>query len=170
MRLITIIAGSLILSSCGNPAAPRFVYGNYYMVGDKSCRRAEPVSKTLIMCSDKGGNKTGHRSAMSAKDLQMYQMQAMRTEYEYQQLNQSMQNAGRSFQNSAQQVLQQSQQYSVPQQPAGTPYGGSNGISFRQVGDTMIGSNGVTYRQVGSSVLGSDGTRCQMAGSTILCR
>lgn len=170
MRIIIALAGMLAISGCSNPASPKFISGNYYMTGDKNCVWVTPVSGTLIMCADKNKNQTGHRNAMTAQDLQIYQIHMANQQYQVQQITQSLDNVNQTFQNAGQQILRQSQQFSPPQVQPITPYGSSGGITYRWAGDTLIGSNGVTYRQAGSSVMGSDGTRCQIAGSNIICR
>lgn len=166
MKYIFALVSVLMISGCASTAIPNLFNGSYYMAGDKNCKSLAPVSATLARCFDKNGRKTELRSAMSQQDLQMWQWRMQQNQMTVQQ----MQQVGQDSRNIGFQALQNSQQYSIPQTPALAPNGYSNGITYRQVGNSLIGSNGVTYRQTGNSILGSDGTKCQIAGQNIICR
>lgn len=166
MKRIFILTGALIISGCASTAAPNYVNGGYYMMGDTKCKSASPVSANVIRCFDKNGQPSELRSARSAQDLQMWQWRMQQNQMTVQQLQQ----LGQDSRNIGFQALQRSQQYSIPQAPPIAPYSYSNGVTYRQVGDSLIGSNGVTYRQAGNSVLGSDGTTCQIVSHNIICR
>ena len=166
MKYILVLTSALLISGCASTAIPNSFNGSYYMAGDKNCKSMAPVSATLVRCFDKNGRKTELRSAMSQQDLQMWQWRMQQNQMAVQQ----MQQVGQDSRNIGFQALQNSQQYSIPQTPALAPNGYPNGITYRQVGNSLIGSNGVTYRQTGNSILGSDGTKCQIAGQNIICR
>jgi hypothetical protein len=149
---------------------PNVFNGNYYMAGDKSCKRITSINDTRVMCYDKKGQPTGYRDAMTAQDMQAWQYASGAHAADMQNLNNSIQQLGQSAQNWSQQFQQQGQSFSAPQVQPITPYGTSNTVTYRQVGDALIGSNGVTYRSVGNNVFGSDGTKCQIIGPNIICR
>lgn len=108
------LACATLLGGCATSASPRYVNGNYYMVGDASCVRGRMLSETRIMCADKHGNDTGYRDAMSPQQMQMYQMQVAQQQVQLQQLNQQLQQMGNQFNQAGQQSLQQMQQYTPP--------------------------------------------------------
>lgn len=168
MKYILIAAAALILSGCASSAAPRYVNGNYYMVGDSTCVQGRQLSSTRIMCADKKGNDTGYRDAMTPQDLQMYQIQMVQQQQSMQQLTQSLQQVGQTFQNAGEQIRQQSQSWTPPQvQPISPP--GSGSTTYRQVGNSWMGSNGSSCQVTGQSILCSDGKRCQMVGQNLMC-
>ncbi len=96
--------------------------------------------------------ETGYRNAMSPADMQMYQNIQANQQVQMAQLNQQLQQTGQSFQNSGQQILQQSQSYTAPQVQS-------------------YGSSGATiYNRVGNNIIGSDGTSCTYVGQNLICR
>ena len=168
MKYILIAVAALILSACASSAAPRYVNGNYYMVGDPTCVQGRQLSSTRIMCADKKGNDTGYRDAMTSQDLQMYQIQMAQEQQSMQELTQSMQQVGQTFQNAGEQIRQQSQSWTPPQVQPISPAGSGN-TTYRQVGNTWMGSNGSSCQVVGQSIRCSDGKRCQMIGQNLIC-
>ncbi len=145
----------MLLTSCGSWPTPYFFNGQYYMAGDASCERVQALSDTRVMCIDKDGYNTGYRDAMTVEQITMWnQQEALR----------------------AQKRLERSQaqtsinlgliEFGSPQvnQPSGL-----GGITYTQVGTSLIGSNGVTYKVVGNTIIGSDGTTCQVVSSQIIC-
>ena len=114
VAIVSAVLTALITGGCATSAAPRYVNGNYYMVGDATCVRGRMLSSTRIMCADKQGNDTGYRDAMTPEQMQMYQMQLAQQQIQMQQLNQQLQQAGNQFNQMSQQSLQQMQQYTPP--------------------------------------------------------
>jgi len=110
-----VLVAALVLAGCATSAAPRYVNGNYYMVGDASCVRGRMLSPTRIMCADKHGSETGYRDAMTTEQMQMYQMQAAQQQMQMQQLTQQLQQTSNQFNQMSQQSLQQMQRYTPPQ-------------------------------------------------------
>lgn len=140
------------LSGCSKQAAPNYFNGNYYLAGDESCTQIREIGYGRVMCSNDDGIETGYRNAMTQGDMQMYQMQQMNQQMQMAQLNQQLQQTGQSFQNSGQQIQQQSQSYTAPQAQS-------------------YGSSGTTiYNRVGNNVIGSDGTSCTYVGQSLICR
>jgi hypothetical protein len=121
------------------------------------------VSESRVHCWDKNGNLTGYRDAMTAQQLQMWQMQV-------QQINDTNRQLMQSAQATAEQLRQQREQFINTQVQAVAPPGRPAPVTYTQVGQSVIGSNGVTYRRVGNSLIGSDGTTCQIVGQNIICR
>ena len=94
------------------------------MAGDANCKQMRSVSPTQIMCTDKKGNGTGYRDALSIQQLQMYQMQRQYEQAQMQSFTDELQRTSESIQNASRQTLQQSQQYTAPQVAPITPPGG----------------------------------------------
>ncbi|MCB4859523.1 hypothetical protein K7W03_07900 [Sphingobium sp. PNB] len=166
---LAIVGSALALSACASTAGPNFYSGQYYMAGDKNCKRMSNISPTRIMCYDKNGNPKGYRDAMNSQQLQMWQYQVANQRAEMEDLNNSIQQLGQSAQGWGQQFRQQGQQFQPPQVQPIAPNGNAGRVTYYQSGNTLIGSNGVTYRSVGGSIIGSDGTRCQVVGPHIIC-
>lgn len=164
-----LLSAVFFLGGCATTAAPNLYAGQYYLAGDAACASFTSISSTRIMCTDKKGRQSGYRDAMTAQDLQVWQIQVAQNRAQMQQLQGSVEQLGQSAQGWAQQAQQQGQ-YVAPQVQSVAPGGYSGSITYRQVGDALIGSNGVTYREVGNSIIGSDGTTCQIVGATIICR
>lgn len=89
------------------------------------------------------------------------------TRQAWQDLADSVSRTADSFQQN-QQAIAQRQQWRAPD--VTQPIGGSNGITYNQVGTSLFGSNGVSYRRAGDTVFGTDGSTCQIVGSVIICR
>lgn len=124
------------------------------MAGDSNCVQMRQLSSTRIMCIDKNGQSTGYREAMTSEQMQMYRMQMLNEQAQMEQLNRQIQQTGQSFQNSGQQILQQSQSYTAPQ--------------VQQV--PSYGSGTTTYRRVGNTIIDSNGNACQVVGQTVICK
>lgn len=154
MRFLFTALGVLIISGCASSPAPNFFNGNYYMAGDSNCVQMRQLSSTRIMCIDKNGQSTGYREAMTSEQMQMYRMQMLNEQAQMEQLNRQIQQTGQSFQNSGQQILQQSQSYTAPQ--------------VQQV--PSYGSGTTTYRRVGNTIIDSNGNACQVVGQTVICK
>lgn len=141
-----------LLSGCAKTAAPNYFNGNYYMAGDETCTHFRQIDYGRIMCMNDDFVETGFRDAMSSGDMQIYQNMQANQQVQMAQLNQQLQQTGQSFQNSGQQILQQSQSYSAPQVQS-------------------YGSSGTTiYNRVGNNIVGSDGTSCTYVGQNLICR
>lgn len=164
MKHLYVAVAAVILTGCASSAAPRYIDGNYYMVGDANCRTGMAVSPTMIMCGDKSGAQTGYRNAMTAQDMQMYQMHVA----QYQATMQQIQQVGQTWQNAGNQITQQSQSWTAPQVTPIAPQG-SGATYYRQVGNTWMGSNGASCQVVGQAILCSDGKRCQQVGQNLIC-
>jgi len=139
------------------------------MAGDKSCKSVSSLSPTRVMCYDKDGNQTGYRDAMTQQDMGTYTAAVIQHQTDVDELTRSIQQVGQSFQNSSQQILQQSQQYRPPAVRSFSSNDNSGAITFTRSGNVIQGSNGVTYNQVGDILMGSDGTKCQIVGPNIIC-
>ncbi|HAU5801587.1 TPA: hypothetical protein JD404_16420 [Citrobacter freundii] len=123
------------------------------MGGDESCTNYRTIDYARIMCLNDDGVETGYRDAMTPEQIQMYQSMQINQQIQMAQLNQQLQQTGQTFQNSGQQILQQSQSYQAP-----------------QVQSYSYGNNVNSYQKVGNTVIGSDGSSCQLAGQTMICR
>lgn len=106
---------AVFIGGCSTSAAPYYMNGNYYMVGDVSCINARTLSPTRIMCVDKDGNNTGYRDAMTSEQIQMYQIQRAQRQMEINQLSYQLGQMGNQFNQMGQQSLQQIQQYTPAQ-------------------------------------------------------
>ncbi|SNR64283.1 hypothetical protein SAMN05192560_0323 [Methylobacillus rhizosphaerae] len=154
MKFIFIAAIVVIISGCTSVASPHFFNGNYYMAGDPSCVRLKAVSSERAICVDKEGNHTGSRYAMTDEQMRTYQLDLINQQSQIHSINQQLNDIGQSFQNSRQQILNQSQQYTMPQVQPISPYGASGTV---------------TYRRVGNTIISSDGASCQVVGQNIIC-
>ena len=167
MRVVVIIAAAFMASACATSAAPNFFNGQYYLAGDSNCKTMNSYTPTTIRCMDSKGNFTGYRSAMTAMDLQYYYSQQA---YQAQQIAQTQAqinaNNAQMMQNT-QRSLQGVSSYTPPS--VSSPALGG-GVTYTQVGSSLLGSNGVTYSWVGNSIMGSDGTTCQIVSQHIICR
>lgn len=169
MRVAVIVICVFVLAGCARSAAPKFFNGDYYLVGDSACVKFFSNSPGRVICFDKKGNNNGYRYAMTYEQVQIYHARMLERQEQIQQLSQSLQEVGRTFNNNSQQILQQSRQYSAPQVQPITPQGGYNGATYRNVGNTWIGSDGSSCQTAGNSILCSDGKRCQVIGSSLIC-
>lgn len=168
MRHLLIAVLALFVSGCASTAIPNLFNGSYYMAGDPACVNARALSSTRIMCSDKKGNETGYRDAMTIEQMQMYQMQVAQQQIQMQQISQSLQQVGQTFQNASNQIAQQNRQFVAPQvQPINTQ--GYGGTTYVRSGNTWVGSNGSSCQIVGQSILCSDGRKCQLIGQNLIC-
>jgi hypothetical protein len=136
----------------------------YWRRCDLACAVGKYLEWTGIR--DQGGAGGDMKNLISMTALLALTACAMTPE-EAQMLNASIQNLGQSAQGWQQQFSQQGQ-YVAPHAATPAPYSG--GVTYRQVGDSLIGSNGVSYRKVGNTIVGSDGTTCQVVGQQLLCR
>lgn len=134
------------------------------MAGDKSCVKARALSDTRIMCADKDGQELGYRDAMTSDQMTMWMHQQTIAAMQSAATQQGIRDNNAAIAQIGQQMTQQSYGYSVTQ-----PSQNTGGVTYRQVGTSLIGSNGVSYQYVGNTLIGSDGTRCQVVGSTIIC-
>lgn len=169
MKYVVIFLSTLILTGCAGSAAPKFFNGDYYLVGDSGCVKFFSNSTGRIICFDRKGNNNGYRYAMTSDQIHIYHARMVNQQIQIQQLNQSLQDLGDTFQDNSQQILQQSYQYSAPQVQPITPGGGYQGTTYRNVGNTWLGSDGSNCQVAGNSILCSDGKRCQMIGSNLVC-
>ena len=116
------------------------------------------------MCINKDGYNTGYRDAMTVEQITMWnQQEALRAQKRYL--------ADQGWEDLYRRQAQTSRnlgliEFGSPQvnQPSGL-----GGITYTQVGTSLIGSNGVTYKVVGNTIIGSDGTTCQVVSSQIIC-
>ncbi|WP_415834814.1 hypothetical protein [Kerstersia similis] len=154
MKNFIMLAGCFLVVGCATGPTPNYFNGNYYMAGDESCVRLRPLSNARVMCIDKAGRETGYRDAMTYEQMQMYRMHMLNQQAQMDQLSRQLQQTGQSFQNAGQQILQQSQSWSVPQVQPIPSYGG--GVT--------------TYRRVGNTIIDSNGQSCQVVGQNIICR
>ncbi|HCM9545913.1 TPA: hypothetical protein N5O22_003014 [Enterobacter hormaechei subsp. xiangfangensis] len=152
-KTLVLLAMVCSLSGCTKQAVPNYYNGNYYMAGDESCTYIKEIGYGRVMCSNDDGIETGYRDAMTQEQMQMYQSMQINQQIQMAQLNQQLQQTGQTFQNSGQQILQQSQSYQAP-----------------QVQSYSYGNNVNSYQRVGNTVIGSDGSSCQLVGQTMICR
>ena len=156
----------LVLSACASGPAPNLFNGQYYMAGDDSCKSIRALSDTRVMCVDKDGNDTGYRDAMTVQEITMWNQQQELQIQQAEATRRQIQQNNQALAQQTQQTLQGIGQYGVPQVSQPSTQGG---ITFTQVGSSLIGSNGVTYTAVGNTIVGNDGTTCQIVGSQIIC-
>lgn len=176
IRTLLLCASVLAISGCTTSASLQYFNGGYYMVGDKSCVRATPMSSTRIMCIDKKGSQTGWRDAYTPSQIQAYRQNAYEQQLYMQQLNQSMQQNVVQSQQTQQQAYQNlsntqqfTQQFLQQVQSGGlTPRPG--GITYRVNGNTIFGSDGSTYRVVGNTIFSQSGATCTVVNNVIVCR
>lgn len=148
-RRIGLLALTMLaLTGCAHNPAPFAYQGHYYMAGDDNCRTVLAVSDTVVECQNKKGVITGHRSAMSNQDIQMYQYRQMQARADRAELNDSIRQAGQSFQT-----------YAPPAPTYSTP---------TVQGIPAIGTTG--YNQAGNALIGTDGTSCVTSGVSTICR
>lgn len=175
-RIFLLCISVLMVSGCTTSASLQYFNGGYYMVGDKSCVRATPMSSTRIMCIDKKGNHTGWRDAYTPSQIQAYRQNAYEQQLYMQQLNQSMQENVRQSQQirqQAQQSLSNTQQYSqqvLQQIQQNNNYPRAGGITYRVSGNNIFGSDGTTYRVVGNTIFSQSGQTCTIVNNVIVCR
>jgi|GEM_PF-1291486 len=166
MKNAAILTSLILLTGCASAAAPNFFNGQYYMAGDSSCESVRALSDTRVMCIDKDGNDTGYRDAMTVEQITMWGQQQALQAQQAEATRQSIQQNNQALAQQTQQTLQGIGQFGSPQV---SQLSGLGGITYTQVGTSLIGSNGVTYKVVGNTIIGSDGTTCQVVSSQIIC-
>jgi len=65
-----LILITITLQGCG--ATPRLLGGDYYMMGDSSCKKYRLIGPTRIMCMNSSGEDMGYRDAMTAHQMHEY--------------------------------------------------------------------------------------------------
>lgn len=166
MNNLSKIACLMLLTGCATAPVPNFFNGQYYMAGDASCKAVRALSETRVMCIDKDGNETGYRDAMTVEQIAMWgQQQALQA----QQASATRRSIRQNSQALAQQTKLTLQGVGQFTPPRVTHRSKIDGITFTQVGTSLIGSNGVTYKLVGNTIIGNDGTICQVVNSRITC-
>lgn len=119
-RLVCIAA--LLVSACASGPSPNFYNGRYYYAGDSSCKRMTDLGDGRIMCHDKKGNQTGWRSAMTAQDIQIYQIRQAQHAQEMADLSRQIDETGKSVTGNLNALTQQYQSYTPPAvEPIGQP-------------------------------------------------
>lgn len=108
--LLAVVAAAL--TACASNAELTAINGGYYLAGDSSCVRYRMLSPMRIMCINTDGQESGYRDAMSPQQLQVYLYNRQVQAQEMQQLTQSVQQLGNSFQPYPQ---YQQYQYVAPQ-------------------------------------------------------
>ena len=166
MKITVVLLSLMLLTGCASAPAPNFFNGQYYMAGDASCESVRALSDTRVMCIDKDGKDTGYRDAITAEQITMWGQQQALQAQQAAATRQSIRDNNQALAAQTQQTLQGIGQFGSPQvsQPSG-----QGGITYTQVGTSLVGSNGVTYKVVGNTIFGSDGTTCQVVSSQIIC-
>ena len=168
MKNTQILLGLMFLSACASEPAPNFYNGRYYMAGDDTCVMLSALSDTRIMCYDKDGQEMGYRDAMTDQQLTMWNHQQAMAAQQFaatrEATRQSIRENNEAIAESSRQLSEQTRNFTVTSPPS---YSG--GVTYTQVGTSLMGSNGVSYRYVGNTLMGSDGTACRIVGATIIC-
>lgn len=126
-RATGMIFLAMLAAGCASGPGPQFIGGNYFMTGDSNCQSWRAVGERRIMCYDSAGQYTGGRWAMGVEEMQMHQQMQAQSHRDAAALSASMVEATRSFNQSSQQMLQQSSGWTPPAVNSYTP-GGSNQI------------------------------------------
>jgi len=90
MKKILILIPIITLASCNNPE-PHFISGNYYVSGDKNCKKGFVDSDGLLNCHDKNNVFIEKRTPMTPQQMQMYQAQQQANMQQINQINQQSQ-------------------------------------------------------------------------------
>jgi hypothetical protein len=83
LKIIFILSAISLLSACSSTSGGLVFYGNgTYYAGDEGCEQHRQATKNKIACFNSNGKGTGHRTAMSKREVDIYfqsRMSAMRS-------------------------------------------------------------------------------------------
>tara|TARA_R110000782_G_scaffold223420_1_gene310363 strand:+ start:540 stop:1073 length:534 start_codon:yes stop_codon:yes gene_type:complete len=177
MKKSVLVWLSLIfLSGCETAPRERLVYhnGQPYKIFGSCTKDSKPeiVTDNFTTCNDEDGEVVGYIETLTYDQAETLSLKLAQereaTRQAWQDIGDSLQDIGDSLNQSAVSMQQRNQQWGVPD--VTQPIGGSNRITYNQVGTTLMGSNGISYRRTGNTVFGTDGTTCQITGSVIICQ
>lgn len=136
MRLLFLALAMFALSSCASSARPNFVNGQYFMMGDKNCKRYVAQSANRVSCYNSKGDYMGYRNAMTLAELRYYSNQMTLKQQETAQFLAEINAGNARLQQQTQQMLQSAQSYTPPTVTPISP-GGSVSAYCTNAGNVM---------------------------------
>ena len=114
MRILLVTLSALLFTSCATAPRPNLVNGQYFMMGDSSCKTYVIQSPTRVGCYDSSGTYMGYRTAMTPTQLQYYSAQLETERQQIAQMQAQLDAGNARLQQQTQQMLQNSQSYTAP--------------------------------------------------------